>query len=144
MKTSVFPADAEAVWSRLGEIRTLQIIARPYAAFEPLDNCGAWRAGETYRLRLKLFCLIPLGVHTVHDLHRDASAYSVLTYEGNPFVPLWNHEITLTPMGRACRYTDRVTLGAGWKTPFIGLWANCFYHHRQRRRIGILKGARDL
>ena len=139
VKTSVFPADARTVWARLGELRTLQEIARPYAAFEPLDDCAVWYEGGTFRLRLKLFCLFPLGVHTVQVLRWDERTHTVLTHEGNPFVPLWNHEITIVPQGRTCRYTDRVTMGAGWRTPLVGLWARCFYRHRQKRWIELLQ-----
>lgn len=48
------------------------------------------------------------------------------SHEGNRFVPLWNHEISLVPMGDVCRYTDRVTIGAGWRTPFVRLWSLAF------------------
>ncbi|MBE7004664.1 MAG: hypothetical protein E7425_10385 [Ruminococcaceae bacterium] len=35
------------------------------------------------------------------------------------------------------RYTDRVEIRAGWITPFIWLWANAFYAHRQRKWITL-------
>ena len=37
------------------------------------------------------------------------------------------------------KYTDKVEILAGWKTPFIWLWANAFYAHRQRKWITLLK-----
>jgi hypothetical protein len=30
--------------------------------------------------------------------------------------------------GSHTKYTDRVEIRAGWKTPFIWLWANAFYY----------------
>lgn len=45
---------------------------------------------------------------------RRKSLQRMRSHEGNRFVPLWNHEISLVPMGDVCRYTDRVTIGAGW------------------------------
>lgn len=63
----------------------------------------------------------------------------IYTHEGNEHVPAWNHEIILKDLqGGFCEYTDRVEIGAGWKTPFIYLWAYCFYAHRQRKWIRIL------
>ncbi len=37
------------------------------------------------------------------------------------------------------KYTDQVEIQAGWKTPFIWLWANAFYTHRQRKWFRLLK-----
>ena len=138
-RTSLFPAGVEAVWPLLGQIEMLQYIAKPYAVFVPIDGKTDWREGETYRLVLKLFGIIPLGVHEIHVLHWDEARCSILTHEGNSFVPLWNHEISLVPCAGGCRYTDNVTLGAGWKTPLIRVWAGCFYRHRQRKWIRFLK-----
>ena len=35
-------------------------------------------------------------------------------------------------------YTDEVEIHAGWKTPFVCLWAKLFYAHRQRKWIRLL------
>ena len=57
----------------------------------------------------------------------------IYTEEGNPFVPVWNHEICLSPMTEdACEYIDCVEIQAGWKTGFVTLWAQYFYRHRQK------------
>ena len=49
-------------------------------------------------------------------------------------MPVWNHDITLCTIDPAhTRYTDRVSIDAGWKTPFVYVWARCFYAHRQRK-----------
>lgn len=138
-RTSFFPAPAGAVWALLGRIDTLQYIARPYAAFAPVDGRADWQAGHTYRLTLRLFGVAPLGIHQVQVLRWDKASFSILTNEGNAFVPLWNHEIRLVPCAGGCYYTDRVTLGAGWKTPFVGLWARCFYRHRQKKWLRLLQ-----
>ena len=138
-RTSFFPADAQAVWRLLGQIDTLRYIAKPYADFVPLDDTADWQAGKTYRLTLKLLGVLPLGVHEIHVLRWDKARFSILTEEGNGFVPLWNHAITLVPCAGGCRYTDHVTLEAGWKTPFVRLWAFCFYRHRQKKWIRLLR-----
>jgi hypothetical protein len=53
--------------------------------------------------------------------------------ERNRHVPVWNHAITVEDVGGATRYTDSVEVCAGAKTPFICLWANRFYRHRQKK-----------
>ena len=85
-----------------------------------------------------LLGLIPFGIHTIHVI-RFSEDEGIYTHEGNEHVPAWDHEIILKDLqGGFCEYTDRVEIGAGWKTPFIYLWAYCFYAHRQRKWIRIL------
>ena len=62
----------------------------------------------------------------------------IKSHEGNKHVPVWNHDITLKVLDDThTRYTDRVEIKAGWKTPFVWLWANAFYAHRQRKWIRL-------
>ena len=88
--------------------------------------------------RFCLFGVIPFGTHTIHIVRFDPEGGS--SREGNEYVPVWNHDITMTPTDSShTKYTDQVEIRAGWKTPFIWLWANIFYAHRQRKWIRLLK-----
>ena len=140
-KPSVCPASRHEVFVRLQKLSTLQEIARPYASFEPVGNKGdlTWEPGGTSSCRFRLFGFIPFGTHTIHVI-RFSETDGIYTHEGNEHVPVWNHEIMLKdlPDGNTS-YTDQVEIGAGWKTPFIWLWANCFYAHRQRKWIRMLR-----
>ncbi len=138
-KTSVFPAGRDAVFHKLQKLETLQYIARPYAAFEPLgDAAHMWTEGGTSSYRFLLFGVIPFGTHTIHIVRFDAAGIS--SREGNEHVPVWNHDITMEPTDAShTRYTDRVEIQAGWKTVFVWLWANAFYAHRQRKWLKLLR-----
>ena len=138
-KTSVFPASRNTVFQKLQQLETLQFIARPYAAFEPVNNgMHIWTVGSTSAYRFRLFGVIPFGTHTIHILRFDPDGVS--SHEGNEHVPVWNHEIWLVEKDENhTQYTDRVEIHAGWKTVFIWLWANAFYAHRQRKWIRLLK-----
>ncbi|MCR5094814.1 MAG: L-2-amino-thiazoline-4-carboxylic acid hydrolase [Lachnospiraceae bacterium] len=140
-KTSIFPASKKTVFTRLLKLRTLQYIAYPYATFTPLNGTDsmAWEAGSTSRFKFRLFGIIPFGTHTIHVM-RFGMDEGIYTHEGNEYVPVWDHEIILEELpGNKCRYTDKVDIDAGWKTIFIWMWANCFYAHRQRKWIKLLK-----
>ena len=140
-KTSVFPADRHTVFMYLQKLSTLQYIAFPYASFEPAegDNDTVWKAGETSAYRFRLFGRVPFGTHVITVIHFDEEK-GIYTRERNEHVPVWNHEIILEDLtGKRCRYTDRVEISAGWKTPFIWLWANAFYAHRQRKWVKLLE-----
>lgn len=140
-RTSVFPASLHEVFRRLQKLRTLQCVAWPYASFAPTDDSEniVWEEGSISSYRFRLFGLIPLGTHTIRVI-RFGEENGIYTHEGNEYVPVWNHEIILEerPDG-TCEYTDKVEIGAGWKTPVIYLWACCFYAHRQRKWIRLLK-----
>lgn len=54
-------------------------------------------------------------------------------------VPVWNHQIILREIERdRTEYIDEVELYAGWKTPFVYLWAKYFYAHRQKKWLKLL------
>jgi len=141
-RTCVLPADRDTVLRLLQRLDTLQYIARPFAAFEPVGAAPAqWRPGGAGAYRLRLFGFLPLGTHTI-TIERFGPD-GVSSREGNAFVPVWNHEIRLVPRGaERTEYTDSVELHAGWKTPFVWLWAEAFYAHRQRRWRRLLRTRR--
>ncbi len=137
-KTSVFPADRDTVFQKLRQLETLRYIAAPYAAFEPLPGAElTWTVGSTSSYRFRVFGFIPFGTHTIHIVRFDPEGIS--SREGNEHVPVWNHDITLrSPDRDHTEYTDRVEIRAGWKTPFVWLWANAFYAHRQKKWVRLL------
>ena len=141
-KTSIFPASKKRVFSRLLKLKTLQYVAYPYATFTPMDEADSmsWEVGSVSRFKFRLFGIIPFGIHTIHVI-RFGLDEGIYTHEENEHVPTWNHEIMLEELpGNRCRYTDKVDIDAGWKTIFIWMWANCFYDHRQRKWIKMLRG----
>ncbi|MDR1615864.1 MAG: hypothetical protein LBR98_02485 [Syntrophomonadaceae bacterium] len=144
--SSVFKAPPEKIWPLLTHMDTLRYIASPYAAFVPAGKPSGetWRAGETYRFRLRVFGIIPLGVHTIRVQIFDHGKLRVQTAENNRFVPTWNHCITLEPEGISqTRYTDEVEIGAGRFTGLVRLWSAAFYRHRQKRWARLLAPNRN-
>ena len=137
--TSVFSAPRDAVFGKLQRLETLQAIAKPWATFEPVGEAGGvWTVGGVSSWRFRLFGVIPFGVHTIRIVRFDGNGIS--SREGNARVPVWTHDITLEALDNAhTRYTDRVEIQAGWKTPFVWLWARGFYAHRQRKWIRLLE-----
>ena len=141
-KTSVFPAAKEVVFSRLKELKTLQYIATPFATFTPVNSAEnlIWEKNRDFAFRFKLFSILPLGIHTIHVVEFDELSCEIYTNERNPYVPVWNHRINLKETGTGkTQYTDEVEIYAGWKTPFVYLWAKRFYAHRQRKWLKLLQ-----
>jgi len=142
-KTTILPVSRDRVLEELKKLETLQYIARPYATFEPVLNTGnVWKTGVTSSYRFRLFGLIPFGTHHIHIIRMGDTGISSM--EGNEHVRVWNHDIYLTPLDDArTRYTDKITIHAGWKTPIIWLWANAFYAHRQKRWAALLQDQKE-
>lgn len=138
-KTSLFPVCREVVFEKLKRLDTLQYIAAPYARFVPVNESAdmVWQVGSTSSYRFKLLGIIPFGTHTIRIERFDIDA--IQSREHNEHVPVWDHKITLRDAGEKTEYTDEVEIRAGWKTPFIWIWANAFYAHRQRKWIRLLK-----
>lgn len=134
-KTSILPASKKEVFDKLRELKTLQHIAAPYATFTP-ENSNVdlvWEENAAFSFYFKLFRGIPFGIHTIQVISFSADD-GIYTHEHNSHVPIWNHRIILEQLGEsATQYTDEVEIGAGWKTPFVYLWAKAFYAHRQRK-----------
>ncbi|MEL7609305.1 MAG: hypothetical protein AAGU74_07345 [Bacillota bacterium] len=141
--TSLFPAAPDVIWRRLIRIETLQYVASPLLMFEPASHEDAvWRAGETAQFLLRLLDILPLGLHTLRLETVDHATYTVQTRESSRLLPVWNHRITIEPMGSGSSfYTDTVQIGAGRRTSFIHLFARVFFRHRHRRWLKLLKGA---
>ena len=140
--SSVFPASADEVWSKLSKLETLQYIAAPYAYFRSVDteNELVWRKGETAQFRLKIFGFIPMGIHIIKIVEFNKDNYCVRSIESNKQVPIWRHTIILKPSSdQTTYYEDVVEIGSGWKTDFVSIWSKMFYRHRQRRWCKLLE-----
>ena len=141
-RTSIFPAPREEVFRKIQRLETLQHIAKPFATFESVGEAvSLWSVGSTSSYRFRLFGLIPFGTHVIHIVRFDPDGIS--SRESNEHVPVWNHDIRLEALDDThTKYTDKVEIRAGWKTPFVWLWAQAFYAHRQRKWIKLLEKTR--
>lgn len=138
-KTYVFPGSQRNIFAILQRFDTLAYIAKPYATFKSIDGQVelVWKVGRSFSFDFKMFGFIPLGVHVINV--REFNLDNIYTNESNPFCPIWNHRIILKEIiDDKTEYTDEVEIGAGWKTPFVYLWAKAFYSHRQKKWIKLL------
>lgn len=128
----------ERAWRELQRPALLRWVAAPLLRFRPLEPPAfpeRWLAGE-HLVRLELFGLVPLGrqVIGIEILDARGPVYRLRDNGRGRLARTWDHLITLEPLpGGRTRYRDRVVVEAGILTPFVWLFAQLFYRHRQRR-----------
>ena len=116
--------------------RLLEFVAAPMVRFVPVTPHAfpdTWSEGE-YVAALRLFGIIPFGAQSiVISMARTTDGFTVRDAGYGALISRWDHVITITPHEDGCHYRDRVDVRAGVMTPFVWLFAQLFYRHRQRR-----------
>ncbi len=140
-KTIVLSTDLDCspqeAWARVQTSELLHHVAAPLIRFVPHDHAfpATWQKGE-YRASMLLFGAIPLGWQAI-VIQFPSADYDVHYLRDNGYSPLirrWDHRIEIRPNpDDTTRYTDRLSVDAGWRTPIVAAFARIFYAHRQRR-----------
>jgi ligand-binding SRPBCC domain-containing protein len=129
------PAPADLVWDTVKQTDTLRYVTRGLLGFRIEGRAPARLAeGETYRMRLLFFGVVPAWRHEIHVVELDEDAHEIRTEERGGPVRRWRHRIAVDEEGWAStRYLDEIEVGAGVLTPFVWAYAQLFYRYRQRR-----------
>ena len=143
--SSVLPMPLADAWERVQMPALLQFVARGMIRFLPLDSLPQrWKAGQTYRVRMRLFGFLPFGgVHHLHVESVDAGSATIQTREWNAMIPVWQHRIRLRAVEGGVHYEDRILIYAGLLSLPVTLFASFFYRHRQRRWQLVARGLPD-
>jgi len=138
---SVIDLPVERVWQAIRSRRLLDHVAAPLLSFVPErpDLPPLWQEGEVVPVGMRLFGVLPLGRQTIRisfpppdpavagerRMHDDGDG---------TMARRWNHLIVVAPLGpERTAYRDEVEIEAGMMTPFVWLFAQLFFRHRQRR-----------
>jgi len=128
--------------------RLLEYVAAPWIRFEPVDPPklpDEWEPGR-YLVQMRLFGAIPLGTQWIGIRAVEQRGERLLVHDQgtSTLVRVWDHRIEITPAADGgTRYCDRVTIEAGWRTPFVGWFARRFFAHRQRRWRRLVRSKFD-
>lgn len=129
------PAPADLVWDAVQRTDTLRYVTRGLLGFR-LDAGAPERfaEGETYRMRLLFFGVLPGWRHEIRVVRLDSAHREIRTEEHGGPVRDWNHRITVDDEGwGSTRYLDEIEIAAGALTPLVWTYAQLFYRYRQRR-----------
>ncbi|MFP4163429.1 MAG: hypothetical protein ACLFQB_05890 [Chitinispirillaceae bacterium] len=141
--TSILNSDADTMWNELQNITSLKRITFPVLIFKTSDHSPLpekWHSDRTYRFRLFLLGIIPLGHHTINFEVLDPRKKMIISNEHGLLTRKWKHLILLQSIGKGkIRYTDEVEIKAGILTFPVWFFAQLFYRYRQRRWKKVLK-----
>ena len=121
--------------------RLLLHVAKPLVTFVPIEPSQlphTWADG-TYWVSLRLFGIIPCGKQAVVISYPSSAPFTLRNNGHSALIQKWDHVITIVPSGDGTLYRDRVAIDAGVLTPFMWLFAQVFYRHRQRRWRQLVK-----
>jgi ligand-binding SRPBCC domain-containing protein len=129
------PAPAGVVWDTVQRTDTLRYVTRGLLGFRLEGEAPERLAeGETYRMRLLFFGLLPAWRHEIRVVRLDDAHREIRTEEHGGPVRTWRHRIAVDDEGwGSTRYLDEIEIAAGVLTPFVWLYTQLFYRYRQRR-----------
>jgi hypothetical protein len=134
---SVLSCPPEKAWEELQRPALHREIIRPLFRFVPADPPQfpeRWPEGATLHFRGYLFGILPIGTHSIFLERIDPAARVLQSREAGRLVRRWDHLVRVRPTGDGrTLYSDEIVIEAGWLTPFVWLFAQGFYRHRQRR-----------
>lgn len=138
--TTTLAAPIDDVWDALQRPSTLAYVARGWLSFRPLDPPELperWpRDGGSFLVRVRAFGIVPMGTQVIAVEYPDARAPERVVRDNGrgTIARVWDHHAVLSPVSPGMtRYTDRLTIEAGWLTPLVTIWARGFYAYRHRR-----------
>jgi|SRR5690606_26722648 len=134
-------ASANRVWELVKLSGTLVYVSRGLLGFAGAERFPLeWEEGMEVETRLLFLGVLPGWRHRLTFAEVDDARRTLATREEGGPVRRWNHVISVAPLdSQRCRYTDEVEIEAGPFTPFVWLFANIFYRHRQRRWRSLLE-----
>jgi hypothetical protein len=137
---SIFESDKDTIIRYVNLSTTLDFISHPILKFiptEPSNYPVRWQNGS-YRVSMKLFNLIPLGVQTIKIekiKEDDPEEYIIRDNGSGNIVKTWDHWIYIQtgPQPNRVKYIDQIEIKAGIATLPVWFFAHLFYRWRQHR-----------
>ena len=131
----------ERLWLLVTGLGALAQVNAPRLRFDGLPS-GAIYAGQTIRVRVSLFGLLPAQDYTMRVVTCDEADFHFQSAEHGVGVRQWDHDLRLTETAAGTRLDETITIDAGALTPLYGLWARYLYRARHPARLRLLNDPR--
>lgn len=127
----------ERLWEVVTDYGALSKVMKGWARFSGLPE-GRVEAGQTLDLKVSPLGLPPARPWRIEIERLDPAARRLRSRESGAGVKTWMHEIAVDPCPAGARLTDRITLDAGWRTPFYAWFARAMLRGRHAPRCKVL------
>ena len=134
--SSNLPCGLQQARAAVKTLGLLNYVAAPIMKFESVELFDEHKALEArpYVMNMKLFGMLPLGLHTMDFSYHDTHNSFLMRDNGSSrLCKKWDHKMRFKEAEEGVNYSDSADIGAGVLTPIVWLFALCFYKHRQRR-----------
>ena len=93
--SSYYEYDPEDFWRLIQKPSTLNFITQGFVSFDWLDPLSEdWIEGVVYRVRFKIFGIIPMGgIHSLKIEKIDHMDKILRSQESNDLIQIWNHDL---------------------------------------------------
>ena len=135
--SSKISINVNEAWEKVQTSELLEFVTAGKVKFKPTGGYfpKRWREGDTITTRMLFYGFLPIGgTHSLMFEKIDNDKKVLQTKEWDKSALIWNHKITLKPIGNTyIIYMDEVIIYGGRMTWLIANWAKYFYKHRQNR-----------
>lgn len=144
-KTKItIPWSIERLFDALNAPAMMQKVAFPLVIFKavrPKVFPERWEKGGSYRMKMNLFGVLPLGWQELSIQSQMSGERAVLTDIGPGFaVKMWDHKVVLTKQGDSkTEYDETLTLTVGLMAPLIWIGMTALFAWRKYRWLSITK-----
>ncbi len=144
-KTKItIPWHIDRVFDALNAPSMMQQVAFPLVIFKavrPTVFPERWDNGATYRMKMYLFGVLPLGWQELSIRATRTTDQATLTDVGPGFaVKLWDHNVVLTKQGDSkTQYDETLTLTAGFMAPIIWIGMTALFAWRKYRWLSLTR-----
>ena len=147
--TALYPGDPDDLFRQAIDFTDMLEAMSGVAAYKGLPSEPV-REGATYTTDVTFFGFLKTSGHVIEIEKLDLANRTLQSREYNPAIRQWDHLLTVEPetgTGPArARWTDAVTIDAGWRTPVITRFASFVYRrrHQHRQALEIQTSLRSL
>ena len=117
--SSYYEYDPEDFWRLIQKPSTLNFITQGFVSFDWLDPLSEdWIEGVVYRVRFKIFGIIPMGgIHSLKIEKIDHMDKILRSQESNDLIQIWNHDLIVQKENDLTKYTDRIDICLLYTSP---------------------------
>ena len=133
-----YPVAADDLWEATMAYSALDRVMQGKVAFRGLPE-GRPFQGQVIDLQVSLFGILPWQAYRIEMVEFSETQRLMRSSEGGAGVTAWRHTSRVVDTGSGSQIVDKIEIEAGWRTPFVALFAKWMYRARHKPRVALLR-----